>query len=450
MGQHIGNSIHSYLERYDQNLRDTTSHHWERLHEGLESSIGHLSEEMRRKGEFEENLLREYKNSTAWYQDEIRNLQGQKSEKEASLEQLRLEFLDERQKLNDEHKYELHAKVTEHMRLTERQHRKQQRLISWYDRRMDEKIEKWQTRLTAVEVEKAHLIDEINKDRLEHQKEAQKADEQMQKLAADLNQARRDFDAMSEAKQDLEMRLSKGKQTDPLEFQALHQKLADHDAKNKDYIEEINQLRAVEKDLNDKVRDSEENLERCERELLGYREKLEDAPREMQELQESHLTATRLLEEGFAKEKSKIEEEHQAQIRAERGKIERLEQLAGSLSNSKLEQTEQHCKALEDNTNKWQEDINKRRAEWQRELDQSYELLREAKATIHSRDCKVESLKQDAQQAQGNIKALTSKLEDAIREGKATIQSGDSKIEILEQEAQEAQNKTKALALELD
>ncbi|KAK5625370.1 hypothetical protein RRF57_001086 [Xylaria bambusicola] len=158
----LHDNIRDYLERYDQHLRDTASYHLQKLQRELEGNLSRLDEETRRQGEFEQNLLQEYKNTTTWYQHEVQSLQGQKSEKEASIEQLRAEFLNDRQRLYDEHRNELNTKATEYARLTEKQHRKQERLANWYNRRMDEKAEKWRTRLVSVQLENAHLINERN------------------------------------------------------------------------------------------------------------------------------------------------------------------------------------------------------------------------------------------------------------------------------------------------
>ncbi|KAK5625371.1 hypothetical protein RRF57_001087 [Xylaria bambusicola] len=164
------------------------------------------------------------------------------------------------------------------------------------------------------------------------------------------NEAKHDFDAMSKLKQDLEASLSEDKQADPIECQVLREKVADSDVKIKYHMGEIKQLREVTENLNDIVRNSKKNIERCEREIMEYKGKLEDAPRQIQELRESHHTTVSLLKEDFVKQKCLLEEDHRAQIGVERKKLERLEQLIKSLSNSKRQQTEQHCKALEDTT----------------------------------------------------------------------------------------------------
>lgn len=187
----------NYLGKYDQHLRDTASNHMENLQNKLEGNLSQWNEEMKQKSEFEEKLLQEYRNSTTWYQHEIQHLQGQKSEKEASLEQLRVEFLKERQKLNDKHKDELSVKATEHTRLSEKQRRRQEQLVHWYSRKLDEKDEKWQATLASVQEKNMHLVHERNEERVAYQKEAQNADEQIQNLTTNLTKLKYDFDAIS-------------------------------------------------------------------------------------------------------------------------------------------------------------------------------------------------------------------------------------------------------------
>lgn len=233
--------------------------------------------------------------------------------------------------------------------------------------------------------------------------------------------------------------LSESKQKAPIELEILREKLDEGNVKNKDYLEEIKQLRMVTKELNEQVGDSEESIKRCKQELIECGGKLEDIPREIRELQESHHTVTRELKEEFERGRTLLEEEHQTQIRIERDRLEKLERLAESLSNSKHELTEQHCKALEENIRKWQDDINERMVEWQRELDQSYDLVREAKATIHSKDAKIETLDQGAQGTQNRIQSLTSEL-DRAKEAQQTALKLQEELKFLKQEIEKDLN----------
>ncbi|TGJ85816.1 hypothetical protein E0Z10_g2950 [Xylaria hypoxylon] len=425
MAQQVGDSTRSYLKKYDQQLSGTVSNHLETLQKKLEDNLDGWNQEIKQQREFEEKLLQEYRNGMTWYQHEIETLQEQRSNKEASLEQLRVEFSNERQRLNDDHIEQLNVKATEYTRLTEKQHRKQERLANWHTRKIDEKDDKWQERLASVQEKNAHLVRARNEKQVEHEREAQRAEEQILNLTTDLNKVKRDLDTVVNANQELEVLLKESKQRAPNEFQALRDELDELDAKNIDHLEKIKHFRTATKDLEEQVRDSKENLKRCEQELIECRGRLGDAPREIQELHESHHTATEQLREDFAREKALLEEEYQTQIHAEQEKWEKLEQVAESLSNSKHKQAEQHCKVLEENTRNWEDNISKRRIEWQKELDQAYDLVREVKAKMHSRDAKIESMQQEAQESQNRVHGLTAELDQTKEAQGSALQIQD-------------------------
>ncbi|GAW10818.1 hypothetical protein ANO14919_001530 [Xylariales sp. No.14919] len=400
MAQQVGDSIRSYLEKYDQQVSGTVFNHLETLGRKLENNLGEWNQEMKQKREFGEKLLQECGNRMTQYQREIETLQGQKSDKEASLEQLRAGFSSERQRLNDEHIEQLNIKATEYTRLADKQQRKQERLTNWYIRKIDEKDDRWQERIASVQEKNADLVRASNEQQIEHEREARRADEEIRDLTAELNKVKQDLDAMGKVNDELGVLLNESKQRAPDEFNALREELDKLAAKNKDYLEEIKQFRVDTKDLKEQVRDSEENLKGCRQELVECRGKLEEAPRKIQE-----------LEEAFVREKTQLEKEHQRHIRAEQEKLKRLEQ------------TEQHSKALEENARKWQDDLDKRRIEWQKELDRAYDLVREAEAKIHSRDAKIETLQQEVQESRNRVHNLASELDQMKETSKSAIKT---------------------------
>ncbi|RWA03787.1 hypothetical protein EKO27_g11313 [Xylaria grammica] len=412
MAQQVGDNIRSYLEKYDQQVSGTVFNHLETLGRKLENNLGEWNQEMKQKREFGEKLLQECGNRMTQYQREIETLQGQKSDKEASLEQLRAEFSSERQRLNDEHIEQLNIKATEYTRLADKQQRKQERLTNWYIRKIDEKDDRWQERIASVQEKNADLVRASNEQQIEHEREARRADEEIQDLTAEFNKVKQDLDAMGKVNDELGVLVNESKQRAPDEFHVLREELDELAAKNKDYLEEIKQFRVDTKDLKEQVRDSEENLKGCRQELVECRGKLEEAPRKIQE-----------LEEAFVREKTLLEKEHQRHVRAEQEKLERLEQAADSVGNLRREQTEQHSKALEENARKWQDDLDKRRIEWQKELDQAHDLVREAEAKIHSRDAKIETLQQEVQESRNRVHNLASELDRMKETSKSAIKT---------------------------
>ncbi|KAF2973439.1 hypothetical protein GQX73_g106 [Xylaria multiplex] len=454
--QQVGNSIRSYLEKHDHKFIGTVSECLDMLQRQLENNIERWNREMMRKREFEGELLKDYRNSMTWYQREIETLQRHNSDKEALLEQLRADFPNERQRLNDEYMKQINAKATEYTRLTEKQYRKQERLATWHSKKINEIEDKWQERLASVQEKNTHLVRTRIEQQVEHQMEARKADEKIRNLTRDLNNVKQDLDAMSKVNQDLEILLNESKQITPDESQALREELDELSTKNKDYLGEIEQFCRTTKDLEDKVRNYEENIKRCERELIGCKEKLGEAPREIQELQESHRTVIEQLKEDFTREKALSEKAHQQQIRAEQDKWARLEQVVESLRDSNHEQNEQHRKALEENTRTWQDDIAKRRIEWQNELNRSYELVREAKAEVHARDAKIETLRQEAQGSLSRAQNLASEMNQTKEAQQSTLkvqeeltlakQAAEKDLSNLRRALEGAENEKKSLS----
>ncbi|KAJ2971584.1 hypothetical protein NUW58_g9374 [Xylaria curta] len=438
MAQQVGSAILSYFGKYDEHLKTTASDHLNDLQRKLDGNMNSWNEEIQQRREFEEKLLKEYSSGISWYQREIQQLQGESLNKETALERLRIEFSNERQRLNDEHKEQLAAKIIEYSRLTEKQHRKQERLVNWHSKKADEKDEKWQQKLTSAQGEITRLLHMRVEEQVGFQKETQKAGEQIRILTSDLTQVKQELDAAEKLNRELEVLIgeSKQKMTDDFQedFQALREKVDGLDAKNKEYLEEIEQLSEAKKDLKEKSKTLKSEIRRHEQELTEYRKKAEEAPQGIQDLQKSHYTAIKQLEEELAREKTSSEE-HNRQISAEREKLARLEQLTESLRMSKHEQTEQHCKALEENTHRWQNDIDKMRLEWQKELDQLHEQIREAKANVFLKDANIRTLEQEVQAVQQRIQNVTSELSQAKEAQQSTLRA-QAELEISKQEAE--------------
>jgi kinesin family protein C1 len=517
MAQQAGDSICDYLEKYDQHVKTTASDHIDTLQKKLETNLDIWNKEMKQKREFEEKLLQEYGNGLSWYQREIQQLQGEKVSKETALEQLHKEFSNERQKLNDEYQEQLSAKQSEYSRLVEKHYRQQERLVNWHSRKLDEKNDKWQERLASEQQEIARLLHAMKEEQVKHQKETQeadgrlrnltsdltdtsrentrltqmleeeqtkyrnetqkadeqaqnlthtiraeqtkyqgearKADEEIRNLCSDITKARQELDLMSKQKQELEVLLDGAGQRVSDEVQALRRELDEIDAKNKSHLQEIEQLRKVEVDVKEHVQGVEGKLRKCQEELVESRENVEEASKEIRKFQESHQIAIKKLREEYSKEKKLVQEEHEIQIRKEQEKQERLEQLTESLRNSKLEQTDLHCIALEERTRKWQDAIDKKRGEWQKELDQSNSLLNEARADILLRDTKIQTLQEEVEGVQEANQTLASELEQAkelSHEAKASIHSKDTNIQALRREVQGAQQTVRSLTFELE
>ncbi|KAJ8111403.1 hypothetical protein ONZ43_g5627 [Nemania bipapillata] len=409
IAQQAGDSIRNYLEKYDQHLKATASDHLDTLREKLEGNLELWNKEIRKKGEFEERLLQEYSNGMGWYQQEIQQLQGEKLNRETVLEQLRMEFLNERQRLSDEHNEQLISKAIEYSRLAEKQRQKQERRMNWHIRNTDEKNSQWQERVAAIQEEHARLIRMRAEEQVEHQKESQKASQQIWNLSSDLGKIKQELDTVEKLNEELKR---KG--------------LEELERKSKDYLEEIEQLRETNKDLREQFNDSEIRHKKSEQELTDYRKMLEEALQDAHQLQKSHDSEITQLKADLARDKALLEGEHRKQARADREKLEGLEQLVESLRKSKHERDEEHYKALEE--------INRK---WQKELDQSLELVREAKASRYLQDAEIEALQQKVNSAQSRVQSLTDEL-GQMEETHQSAFDAQEKLELSKQEVEKS------------
>jgi len=200
MAQQAGENIRGYLTRHDQHLKTTASAHLDTLQKKLEGNLDLWNREMKQKIEFEEKLLQEYSNSLSWYQQEIQLLQGENSNKESALEQLRVEYLTERQRLNDEHQGHLNARHSEYSRLAEKYHHRQTRLVNWHSRQLEEKNEKWQERLVSAQQENTRLANLANEEQAKYSREVQQADERIRSLTAGLVRLKEELGSVKESK----------------------------------------------------------------------------------------------------------------------------------------------------------------------------------------------------------------------------------------------------------
>ncbi|KAJ8127939.1 hypothetical protein O1611_g5698 [Lasiodiplodia mahajangana] len=439
MAQQAGSGIRDFLERYDRHLKVTAAEHLDTLQKRLESSLELWNKEMSQKREFEERILQEYSKGN---QREIQQLKGDKLNKETALEQLRVEFANERRRLNDEYNNRLIVKSAEDSRLMEKQHRKQERLVNWhtrrelelartYQERADEKNNQWQEKLASAQAENARLIQARMEERAEQLKESQKASDQIRDLTSDLENTKQELDKMVEQNEELER---KG--------------LDELDIENKNHLREIEQLRKANNDLREQSKEFDIKHQRSEEELIKYRNMLTEAFQDTQKLQKLQNADTTRLKEEFRRDKALLEEEHQKQARANKEKLENLEQQVESQRKSKNEQEAEHHKAFEEISRKWQ-----------KELENSFKQVSEVNANRYVHEAEIETLRREVNSERNTIQNLTSELErtkeahqstlDARKQLELSKQGVEKNLTDLRRALQGAENEKKSLGEQL-
>ncbi|GAW25059.1 putative kinesin motor domain-containing protein [Rosellinia necatrix] len=422
--QQVGESIRGYLGKYDEHMTVITSNHLDALRKTVEGNLDLWNEERRQKAEFEKERLREHAGVVGWYQREIEQLQRNNADKETALEQLRTESLGERERLSNQYKKELNDKVLECSRLLEAHRRRQERLVSWHSRKADETNNKWLEKLDSVQKQNIRLLRERIQEQADCQMEIRKSDERVQDLTSDLIHFKQELKTVGERNQELEKLLSTSKQNIPHEdVEAVRKELKELHVQLKDNLVETEQLRKTKWVLQEQLRDSEIELDSHRQEITKCKSRLEEAPQEIEALRNAHQAAAQQLQEDFAREKALTEENHERQIRVGKEKLERLEQLVGSLRSSNHEQAEHHRKVLEENTHRWQDDAQRMRTEWQAELDESRRLVHEEKANTHKSDARIEILRRETEEAHARSLELASELEEARDAQRSALQT---------------------------
>ncbi|KAI0204802.1 P-loop containing nucleoside triphosphate hydrolase protein [Astrocystis sublimbata] len=195
------------------------------------------------------------------------------------------------------------------------------------------------------------------------------------------------------------------------EVQKLQEERNELDARTKKGAAEIEALRDAENGLLRHCRELETELANSQQEVEGCREELAIASQRVQDLEVSHQTTIKELNEVFTREKNLAKAEHEREILVEKEKFKKHEKLAASLSNSTYEQTQQHIDALEKNTHKLLDDLSLVRKERQQERDQADEQIREAKINLSVKDARIRKLDEESEAAHNKIQRITSELD---------------------------------------